>query len=483
MKKDYFLYLTIVLEGYVVLAVELLAMRQLVPYVGSGTEIVAIVVSAVLLPLAIGYHKGGTAFRRHRHKSIKSGKRIRSVRQILLNNFLQAAIIICVGLSSICLEAFFYIFRDTGCPRVIQTIAYVCVFMVYPIYILGQTVPLVSHYFGRKKLSEATGKILFLSTIGSFLGSLFSTLVLMNTVGVQSTAKITIYMLLALALPLTRWNNWSKIKTIFIIGGLTYVLDGTMLYPMLHKVSDNAYNTIYLLNKKDDDSRIMFINRSSASQISDTHDGRFQYIRQLDNQLIQPALAKNKPLSILAIGAGGFTLGIDDTKNAYTFVDIDSTIKEVAERDFLQRKLTPNKKFIPLSARAFVHQSKETYDLIVVDAYSNAIAVPMEVTTQEFWRETKKLLKPNGVLAVNAVLSANFNNKFALRFDNTFRSVFPHYTRYAMIPELQKHDTPITWDVDETRNTNVLYIYYNRESDQDNVIYTDDKNTYSLDVP
>ena len=44
----------IAIEGYVVLAVELLAIRQLTPYVGNATDTVAIVIAAVLLPLAFG---------------------------------------------------------------------------------------------------------------------------------------------------------------------------------------------------------------------------------------------------------------------------------------------------------------------------------------------------------------------------------------------------------------------------------------------
>jgi hypothetical protein len=41
------------IEGYAVLAVELLATRQLTPYGGNATDIVAIVIVADLLPLAL----------------------------------------------------------------------------------------------------------------------------------------------------------------------------------------------------------------------------------------------------------------------------------------------------------------------------------------------------------------------------------------------------------------------------------------------
>ena len=53
------LLVAVALEGYVVLAVELLAIRQLTPYVGNATDTAAIVISAVLLPLAFGMRRAG----------------------------------------------------------------------------------------------------------------------------------------------------------------------------------------------------------------------------------------------------------------------------------------------------------------------------------------------------------------------------------------------------------------------------------------
>src|SRR5690349_17072533 len=57
--SDPMLLAAVAIEGYVVLAVELLAIRQLTPYVGNATDTVAIVIAAVLLPLAFGYDAGG----------------------------------------------------------------------------------------------------------------------------------------------------------------------------------------------------------------------------------------------------------------------------------------------------------------------------------------------------------------------------------------------------------------------------------------
>lgn len=53
------LFTIIVLEGYVVLSSELLAIRQTIPFAGSGTDTISIIIAAVLMPLAFGYYAAG----------------------------------------------------------------------------------------------------------------------------------------------------------------------------------------------------------------------------------------------------------------------------------------------------------------------------------------------------------------------------------------------------------------------------------------
>lgn len=475
MKKHHLLYLIIILEGYIVLASELIAMRQLVSFVGSGTEIIAIVVSAVLLPLAFGYHYGGQQFQKNWKNSSIRAKPLPSIRKMLLSNFLCAASFFVFGLSLIFLEMFFSVLTLLHVPRILQTLLYVISFLVYPIFLLGQTVPLVSHYWGRKKLSEATGRILFFSTLGSFFGSIFSTLVLMNVVGVHYTVLFTISLLLLLVALLVRRGAQYKfarealvVLTLLVVG----VNSGAMMQ-LLNIVSDNGYNTIAVVDMGKDDTKMFVVNRSASSKISRNPDLMLDYVQLLDEKIFTPMQAFNTPQSVLIIGSGGFTMGLKDTKNYYTYVDIDKDIKDVAEKHFLMQKLTPNKQFVALSARAFVHQAKTKYDVIVVDAYTNMISVPMEVVTQEFWKEVKGLLKPEGVMAANIVSNQAFDDDFSVRIDNTLRSVFPHMTRHVVDKQQGWYRNPHT--------TNIIYVYHHSTKPEDTTIYTDDKNTFSLD--
>jgi len=70
MNKIFFLFFIIFLEGYVVLSAELIAIRLTVPFVGSGTDTVSIIIAAVLMPLAVGYYVGGQ-YKKRKNTSVR----------------------------------------------------------------------------------------------------------------------------------------------------------------------------------------------------------------------------------------------------------------------------------------------------------------------------------------------------------------------------------------------------------------------------
>ena len=107
--RTHLLFSIIFLEGYVVLAVELLCIRLLIPFVGSGTEVVSIIISSVLLPLAFGYQYAGNYIVRQRDSEIKKGasKKSISIRKILVKNLFVSLCILMVGLSYLVQEILF----------------------------------------------------------------------------------------------------------------------------------------------------------------------------------------------------------------------------------------------------------------------------------------------------------------------------------------------------------------------------------------
>jgi spermidine synthase len=124
------------------------------------------------------------------------------------------------------------------------------------------------------------------------------------------------------------------------------------------------------------------------------------------------------------------------------------------------------------SARAFLKHATEHYDLVIDDLFTNIMSIPVEAVTREFLLSAKYVLKPGGILIINIVSSPRLSDAFSVRMYNTIASVFPIF-RQQVVEGFNG------WSDDGYRNT--LYIYYDSPLVQDKTIYTDDKNTYSLD--
>jgi predicted membrane-bound spermidine synthase len=472
-RKNLWLFSIIFIEGYVVLATELLAIRLLVPFVGSGTEVISIIISAVLLPLAIGYHHGSMAHKRSWQKARLQGKKYSGLRTVILRNLLKAMAILVFGLSYFFLEMFFYLIEAFGGKHALLKAAiYSSIFLVYPVYLLGQTIPIMSNYFSKKKLSEATGAVLFFSTMGSFLGSVFSTLVLMMLFGVHNTVIITL-LLLTIAIVSIR-QKFVTTETIiaFILFIIAYSMNKSSMFEENNIYSNNAYSIISVQEDHAKKTRTLSVNRSNSSRIGENPEDRFGYIAYIEDNFIY-TYNGGKPLEVLVIGAGGFTLGLHDSLNRYDYVDIDPALKEVSEKYFLQQKVGSNKNAIISSARAFLASSRKKYDLIVIDAYTNLMTIPAECTTREFFAEVRSALAPDGAVVANFIISPDNKDLFSVRLANTFGSVFPVYQRQV----IGKY---APWTKEKTVNNN-LFIFINRKFIDDRAIYTDDRNTYSLD--
>jgi predicted membrane-bound spermidine synthase len=465
-RRNILLYAIVLIEGFCVLATELLAMRLLVPFAGSGVEVVSIVISAVLLPLAAGYHVGGMRIQKLRAKGEDA-----SIRKLLLRNLLSALGILVFTLSYFLVHLFFDVIEHLGIRHtLVQTALFSACFLVYPVFLLAQTVPLITHYFARGEMSRVAGRLLFISTLGSFLGSVFATIVLMNTVGVNITAMITIGLLCLgvwMLAGLKRRFFDKLIATGLLV--LMIFLNSPAMMARFDIVAQNAYNTVMI--KVDGDTREMWLNHSRSARFTEVAVNRFPYIQYME-EVVLKGLPEGK--SVLVIGSGGFGLGWENKANPFTFVDIDPDLKDLAEQHLLPEPLHHNKRFVAQSARAFLEHSDEQFDVIIIDVFTNQYSIPMETTTQEFWRSIDNHLQPDGVLAANIIMHASFKDLFSARIATTFDSVFPHHYRQTMTE-------PNLWDAEQDPLVNMLFIHKKTPHASDRGVYKDNLTTHSLD--
>jgi predicted membrane-bound spermidine synthase len=468
MAPTFTLFLVIFLEGYVVLSTELLAIRQIIPFTGSGTDTISIIIAAVLMPLAFGYFAGG------RFQAGKTARKRKSIRNKLLKNLTIASLFLCIGLSYSFLLWFFeniYFYFGLN-DRIWLTTIYALIFIVYPVYLLGQTVPLISNYFSKERLSELAGKILFFSTLGSFMGAVFCTLVLMAIAGVNYTVMITIGCLVFLALILSKsaLNKFTLLTVVALV--ISFFLNNEAAMRAHNIVENNKYHMIQVEEQEWDGSRHFRINRgNSSATYTDSNEPYFKYASFVENNIIEP-LGYDEPKSILVIGAGGFTIGRNDARNQYVFIDIDPKLKETAEKTFLPEKLGEGKTFIAEPARAYLYNTDKKFDLIILDVFKGLSGSPEHLVTYEFFAAVKSRLKENGIVVGNYVLAPNFSDKFSITLDNTIRSVFPHLSR-QILPNFNAWDQQGRW-------VNVVYTMFNTGYGPE-VIYTDNRNSSMFD--
>lgn len=465
----FFLFTVILAEGYIVLSSELLAIRLTIPFIGSGTDTVSIIIAAVLLPLAFGYYAGGHFYPRRTFRSYKS------VRKKLIFNLLTAFAFLLPGLSHVFLDAFFGgLARAVTTDLRLQTAIYATLFIAPPVYLLGQTIPLVSNYFSGHLLPKATGRILFFSTLGSFIGATGSTLILMSFIGVHYTAALNFLLLFGLIWMLSKDKRSPKVgfALIFLIVG-AFFNSGVMM-GTLGIVENNTYNTVSVFGS--DEERHLILNNNYSSKY--TEDRRkYHYIEFIERVVLDPIWNGEAPRDILVIGAGGFTIGHEDHSNRYDFVDIDESLKDIAEQYILKEQLPPNHSFHPRPARAFLNETRKLYDVIVLDAYSGHASIPEDLMTVEFFRQIREHLKEGGILAANIVISPNFSTSISRHFDNTFRSVFPHVNRHVI------NDGYAPWEDNRAALANVIYLYRRHPDERSDIIYSDLKNRVYFDKP
>ena len=216
-----------------------------------------------------------------------------------------------------------------------------------------------------------------------------------------------------------------------------------------------------------ENSRLLIINNSPSSKVAAQPEHRFAYVKYFDQEVLRK-LDPARPHRILVIGAGGFTIGLEDRVNSYTYVDIDPALRQVSEEHFLRGPLTPNKTFVPESARAFLRRNTQTYDVVVLDAFTNRINLPPDLITREAFAAVRQAVAPGGQVIMNIITSPTFADRFSRSIDATIRSVFPFVTR-QILPQTQVGNV-----------ASVLYLA-GRHEDEPHDIYTDDRNRSFLD--
>ena len=406
------------LEGFSTLAVEVIAIRLAVPVVGSSVILTGVMLGIVLLALSAGYWRGGELSSRW-----DSGR----TRKVLARNLLLAAAL--YGVLAFPFEAKLLdrLLDDLNLPLSIGITA--TLLYLAPIYFASQTVPMLAEVTsGDGHAGRASGKVLFFSTLGSVAGGVFTPVYLFPSLGVARTSYL-VCAVLAIAAAMMVASRTEKFGA--LAAGAAAIAAAAAMHAITSPAGDvysfdSAYQTIRIVDEKSPSGRIERVLRMGGGGASgifaDTGQTSFPYTLAAEH-----LLAVTGATTTLVIGAAGFTFPRDVAKfpeiSRVDAVDVDPSVKRIAEQHFLDAPLPAKVKFLPLSARYAVRKlarDRQRYGFTFVDTYFGK-GIPDELVSTEFFRDVRAI---SDRTVVNAVVDRKLESDFARNMFAAFRDAF-----------------------------------------------------------
>lgn len=451
-KQTLLILAILLIEGFLTISIEVLSIRQLMPFVGSSVIVTSLIIGVFLLFLSIGYYQGG----------LYQGDYLNRLKR----NFVIASLLVGIGLSYPFCNIFFYMSSKIFPNALLLKLTLYLLLILAPlIYLLGQTLPLTTNLFQQaSRISKISGTALFINTLGSFLGAIITSLVLLNFLGVAFTVWINVLLLLIIAMGISfRIKKDRFYHVLYLVGGSFFLFNFNVPFEKENLVMANHYGNYRVstpLNSQYEFSALI-ANQAVMSMLYPNKKGA-PYIEKIKEILFENLNLQNK--KILVIGAGGFSLSYEKTfNNTFTYIDIDKNIKKISENYFLQGPIKGD--FIAADARDHIANEPHQYDVIVSDSYSDK-SLPASLTTVNYFLLLKQRLVDNGIIIFNVIADPFLRDGYSKHIDNSIAHVFKNCMKIPLtIASL----------------TNILYVCNKTYNEHDRYYYTDDHNRVALE--
>jgi spermidine synthase len=200
--------------------------------------------------------------------------------------------------------------------------------------------------------------------------------------------------------------------------GPVTMFTGTSPYHNITVQDENGARTLFF-----DDTM------ESRMELKTPYAGAFEYTDYFQMVWLWNPDAKN--ILMLGLGGGSTQKAMAHYHPEVTMetVEIDPMVAQVA-KDYFSYIIGPKQKLNLLDGRQFLVRSKDKYDAILLDAYTQGrygASIPPHLITKEFFQIVKDHLTPNGVLAYNVItiLKGYNTSDIVASVYHTLKEVFP----------------------------------------------------------
>jgi spermidine synthase len=382
----------VMIGGAAVMVVEILGSRVLAPKFGTTLHVWSALITVTLAALAVGYAVGGQV------ADYRPG--LRPVMTIM------ACSGVTLLLSDLSARPVLSVTYDAG--MVSGTFMAATLLFLPTLFLLGMLSPMaVRAAANQRHLGASVGNLYALSTIGSVAGSLLVSLLLIPNMTVHaaiiSTAVALVIVPVIYLVMVARKRTALALFAGLVISsaGVKWagdVADRKVLYkdeyyPVTARVP-SGYGELVVSDRAG--VRYLFLNGvQQGSMIGDVSHAKYVY------GLERLATIKGIPKKVLiwGLGPGVFARAMAEAGSDVTVIEIDPMSEKVAREYF---GLPISVKVIIGDARTETTRLTETYDVIVLDAFSGD-SPPFHLLTREAFADLKKRLAANGLVVANIV--------------------------------------------------------------------------------
>lgn len=411
--------------GASVMAIEMTASRVLAPHFGASFFVWTALIVTVLLSMSLGYWFGG-----------RFAARLGDDREPLGFLLVGAAAMLLVGLwasyglsggVSLVLVAM----NSSLGALFVGALLMTFILFSLPVFVLAAAGPLILRYWSTESndVGLTAGRYFALSTVGSVIGTVLPSLLLVPLFGVRWTFMLVAAVLAALGLPVLR-RQVQLAAGLVVLAGLAMVyLSGGSNPPEVIYEEESPYQLIRVEQRHD--ANWLIFNEGSGIQ-SVYFPDRERTRMYFDHLASVPLLVDDgrDQLRTAVLGLAGGTLVRqylatypERLEPEIVGVEVDPSVVQVARRFFALDDL-PIQVEVE-DGRTFLAAAADPFDVIIVDAYSTQMYIPSHMASREFFELVRDRLTAGGLTAMN-VNATSADSELLRAIVNTAASVFPH---------------------------------------------------------
>ncbi|MEX0865470.1 MAG: fused MFS/spermidine synthase [Acidimicrobiia bacterium] len=395
-----------------VLVIEILAVRLLAPYLGVSLEVFTGVIGVILAGIAFGAWLGGRAADRSDPGRLLGPVLVAGGLTALVSPLIVDLVgpSASTGAFSIVTVALFGFFVPAALLSAVPPVV-----VKIRLRSLDQTGTVVGSY----SAIGTSGAIFGTFLTGFFLIAAFPTRPIILGLGGLLTLGGWI-----LWSTRSRWQGVATLAALATLGAVLTLIAGPCQY-------ETTYHCAVIeIDENRPSGRTLVLDRLSNSYVdlTDPTHLEFRYIRLMAD--ILETRFPSGPVDTVSIGGGGFTLPgyLNATRpgGLNLVLEIDAALRGIAEGHLA---LNEDIEVIVDDARISMRSvADDSASVVVGDAFSGA-SVPWHLTTVEFAQEIRRVLRPDGIYAMNLI------DLGALRFARSaaaaLDAVFVHVAVFA----------------------------------------------------